>query len=51
MISRRILPTVVAFLFALAGLGPGPRTASAQNATLSGPTPPRLRFIDGAVSF
>ncbi|HEX7410402.1 MAG TPA: DUF6600 domain-containing protein [Candidatus Binatia bacterium] len=51
MISRRILPTVVAFLFALAGLGPGPRTASAQNATRSGPTPPRLRFIDGAVSF
>ena len=51
MISRRILPTVLAFLFALAGLGPGPRTACAQNDTRSGPTPPRLRFIDGAVSF
>ena len=51
MIPRRILPTVLAFLFALAGLGSGPRTACAQNDTRSGPTPPRLRFIDGAVSF
>ena len=51
MISRRILPTVVACLFALAGLGSGPCTASAQNHTRNGPTPPRLRFIDGEVSF
>ena len=51
MISRRILPIVVGFLFALAGLGPGPRTAGAQTDARSGPTPPRLRFTDGAVSF
>lgn len=38
MISRRILPTVLACLFALAGLGPTPCTAKAQNATRSGPT-------------
>ena len=51
MISTRIQPIVLAFLFALAGLGPGPRTVYAQNDSRSGPTPPRLRFIDGAVSF
>ena len=51
MIPRRILPTVLACLFALAGIGPKPCTAKAQNATRSGPTPPRLRFTDGAVSF
>ncbi|MFI5397752.1 MAG: DUF6600 domain-containing protein [Candidatus Binatia bacterium] len=51
MISRRILRTVLACLFALAGLGPKPCTAKAQNATRSGPTPPRLSFIDGEVSF
>jgi hypothetical protein len=51
MISRRILPTVVACLFALVGLGAEPCAAKAQNATRGGPTPPRLRFSDGAVSF
>ncbi len=51
MISTRIQPIVLALLFALAGLGAGPRTVYAQNDSRSGPTPPRLRFIDGAVSF
>ena len=51
MILRRTLPTVFAGLFALAGLGAGPCTAAAQSGSRSGPTPPRLRFIDGAVSF
>jgi hypothetical protein len=49
MIRRRILPTVLAFLFF--GLGPGPRPAQARNATGNGVTPPRLGFIDGPVSF
>jgi len=51
MILRRILPAVVAALFALAGLGAVPCAAATRRATRSGPTPPRLRFIDGAVSF
>jgi hypothetical protein len=51
MILRRILPTVFAGLFALAGLGAGPCIAAAQSRPRGGPTPPRLRFIDGAVSF
>ena len=51
MILRRTLPTIFAGLFALAGLGAGPCTAATQSGTRGGPTPPRLRFIDGAVSF
>ncbi|MBI4518774.1 MAG: hypothetical protein HY699_23510 [Deltaproteobacteria bacterium] len=47
---RRILLTVTACVFALGGIGPKPCTGKAQNAR-SGPTPPRLRFVDGAVSF
>ena len=51
MIPRRILPTVFACLFAFAGLGPGSRIARAQHDTRGGPTPPRLSFTDGEVSF
>jgi hypothetical protein len=52
MISRHILPPLLAFLCAFTGLLlPGPRPADAQNDTRSGATPPRLSFIDGAVSF
>ena len=47
MISRRMLPTVVALLFALVAW----RSAGAQDDTRGGLTPPRLRFTDGEVSF
>ena len=51
MILRRISATVFAGVFALATLGARPCTAAAQNGTRGAPTPPRLRFTDGAVSF
>ena len=52
MISKHILPPLLAFLCVFSGLlFPAPRTADAQSDTRSGPTPPRLSFIDGAVSF
>jgi uncharacterized protein DUF6600 len=51
MMLRRTLPAVFAGLIALAGLDPGPRIAAAQSRPRSGPTPPRLSFSDGAVSF
>jgi Family of unknown function (DUF6600) len=51
MTSSRMLRIVLSSLFALAGLLLVPRTDFAQGAARIGPTPPRLRFIDGAVSF
>src|SRR5438105_679333 len=50
-ILRNTWPAIFATLIALAGLGPGPRTAAAQSRTRGGPTPPRLSFSDGEVSF
>jgi uncharacterized protein DUF6600 len=48
---RPLLPVVFGALIAFAGLEPGPPTAAAQSRTRSGPTPPRLSFSDGEVSF
>lgn len=51
MTSRRILPTILAFLFAVNGLGLVPRPAAAQSGSSGGATPPRLAFVNGEVSF
>jgi hypothetical protein len=49
--SNRILPATLSMLAILVVLGATPMTARAQDQRAVGPTPPRLAFIDGEVSF
>lgn len=51
MRRKRVVPTVLALLVVLGGLGAGPRTVQADDDTPRSPTPPRLAFVDGEVSF
>jgi len=49
--STHFLPRIFALLVAVAGLGATAYPALARDDTPSGPTPPRLGFVDGDVSF
>ena len=51
MLSKRMLHATLACLVALGSLGAEPGIARAEGARAVGPTPPRLAFVDGEVSF
>jgi hypothetical protein len=51
MFRRRVLPIALTLLVALVGEGASSRPVRAYDDTRLGPTPPRLGFLDGDVSF
>src|ERR1700746_1612508 len=51
VVWRRVLRTALALVMVLGGVSATGGVARAQNEGAAGPTPPRLSFVDGEVSF
>ena len=51
MTLKRLLPIVFGILLTIGSLAASPSAAATRGALSNAPTPPRLRFIDGPVSF